>query len=225
MTEQFKPTPAEFIQPPELKPGDTVTLEIDGEMVECTFAVYSAQDFDPNINPDVKYLIKTEPVKVVIAKGGEQIASKQDGIPPRTAESGQVIIQNKPDSANPESPYIFGNDGQSPEQQHAEFLEKYEPIADRPGYYRKKALPMAVIPVDQATAIRPSWDPTGLMGTPAGGVVAEGGYTINPQSLADSYQFVEDQEEAEDHPYSFTGKPRWFKRVFNFTNKPSWLGK
>lgn len=213
MNEIFRPIPTQETKKPEIRPGDKVILEIDGENVECTYCVFSAEYFDPNLNPDIKYLIKTKPIKAVIAKGGEEIITKQDGLAPRIAKAGQVIIQNNPDSENPESPYIFGNGEHSPEEQAVEFEKNYIAVPNRPGYYFKIPEPIAATMVDQATAIRPSWDPNGFMGTPAGGVVTEGGYTISPRSLFDSYKFVDQPSADKVYPFSFSREPLWRRKL------------
>lgn len=170
--------------------GDTVTMTIDGQEITCTFRDFNAFDFSEK-NSEVKYLQKLEPVRVRFTKKEEEIITRQDGIATaRIALPGQIIIQNKPNAAHPEDPYIFGNEGQDSTEQRKAFESMYQHIEGTEDLYRKTTL-IKVIRVNEPTAIRPSWDRSQLMATPAGGVVAEGEYTISPSSLEASYRFVE----------------------------------
>lgn len=173
------------------KSKERVMLTIDGKEVDCKIVDFSGLDFSKN-NEDIIWLTKTKPVKVQIAEGGEKIGTSQDGME-QVAEAGQYILQNNPDAEEHEDPYIFGevdeNGKVNVESQREDFLKKYKKVDGGDDLWFKSE-PFKAIRVSEDVAIEPSWDKGNYMGTPSGGVIAEGGYTIAPSSLEDSYAKV-----------------------------------
>ncbi|HEX9817436.1 MAG TPA: hypothetical protein VGA89_00885, partial [Patescibacteria group bacterium] len=108
-----------------------------------------------------------------------------DGATPYTVGVGVPVIMNLG-----EDPYPFSNVNETPTQAVERFNETYGQV-EGPGLYEKLE-PFKVISVNADTAIRPSYDPSGLMGTRAGGVVTERGYTITASSIGPgkTYEFA-----------------------------------
>ena len=169
---------------------ETVLLKIKDEEVECELIDFNKLDFSQN-NPEVRLMRKSIEADMYLTNDGDVFSPIQDGSSPIIMDAGYPVIKNPG-----EEPYPFYNDGETKEDALKRFNETYQETEEGSGKWIKKES-FKVIPVKKATAIRPSWNPTGVMGTKIGGVVAEGGYTITPDNIKGNpgaqvkYEFVD----------------------------------
>lgn len=166
-------------------------LEIDGKEVMCELVDMNDLDFSDS-NPEVRLMRKITKAKMRLSKDGDSFQPSQDGASPITLEAGYPVIENPG-----EDPYPFYNEGETPEESLKRFHSTYRETEEGSNDWLKKGT-FRVIPVKKEVAIRPSWDPNGLMGTKRGGVIAEGGYTITPNDIKGNegakslYEFVDE---------------------------------
>lgn len=204
---EIAPDEAIDVPPPpkDLKDGDHIWLAIDDELVRCVFRDFDSFDFDPRTNKEVRHIIKIQPSAVLVAKGGEKVTTTRDGITAeRVAKPGQMLVKNVKKNGQTEDRYIFGDEADDVPTQLEKFFHNYQEVGSDTAislrakfphlppetrFYRKRPEPLAAIKVSVPTAIRSSWGD--IMGTPAGGYVTQGGYTISPGSMEDFYKVVE----------------------------------
>ena len=188
--------------PQDLKKGETVTLEINGQMVVCEYVDFvrlvKAGEFNLN-NPNLVVYQKNQCTvtfvdnKFYTEMSGEEesdgqgsykiLETKQDGTKEKVRVD-SVLIKNPGDV----DPYVFVNEGETVADARERFNRTYTKNQD--DTWTKTDLIVAIL-VDRATAIVTGWDSNLLMGTPAGGVITVGGYTITADSLRADYQKVE----------------------------------
>ncbi len=118
------------------------------------------------------------------ATAEEIVSTRQDGME-NTAKQGDWIIQNPG-----EDPYVFGDQTKTVEERQDAFSKKYE-ATDEPGVFQAKGK-IKAIKVDKNVSMLTSWGER--MSTPEGGWIADGGYTIAPESFDSTYAPVNTPE-------------------------------